>query len=742
MGCSSVNNQNLFIQPYSFLLWMFRKIVAVWVSLAMLFGFVVIVDVVTDITPPVKAASTLYVGGIGPGNYSSIQWAIDNATEGDTVFVYNGTYYENVVVNKTIYLTGDDRDTTVIDGGGSGNVVDITVDWVNVTGFTITNGSYGFNIQNGVNYRISNNDIYLNTQYGIYLRYSNNSIISGNIISDNENGIYLEWSSNINISGNQVLLNNDYGIHLYKSSKNTITNNTVHSNILRGIYLNSCPDNNITNNNISNNDGGILLGLSPRTQIENNSIISNGQYGIWVGSSSDNTITNNSIENNDHGIRLMTSSRDNYISGNNISNNSRGIGVYFSSERNTITGNDILFNGDIGIWLEKSPDNNISNNVFWNDGIVIWGDVLSHFNTHTIPDNNYVNGKPLYYFKNVNDINIDDIPIGELILANCTSFNISNMKINDTDIGIEIAYSSNVNINTSEFSENDPFGVFLYSSSNSNIMRNNISNNYIGLYLYESSEIEIYHNNILNNTYQAYDILNGNKWDNGYPSGGNYWSDYSGYDNSSGPNQDIPGSDGIGDTNYSIDLDSIDKYPLMGLYPSLPAENYSILKQGWNLISIPLIQNNQDLSKVLEMINGYYDAVQWYNPTDLSDSWKHHKISKPFGNDLSHLNESMGFWIHITQPGDTIFLYNGTQPTSNQSIIIHPGWNMVGYPSLINRTRDNALNNINYSTDVDAIWTFDAATQTWQEIGPSDYFELGRGYWIHSKVTKIWDVPL
>jgi hypothetical protein len=67
---------------------------------------------------------------------------------------------------------------------------------------------------------------------------------------------------------------------------------------------------------------------------------------------------------------------------------------------------------------------------------------------------------------------------------------------------------------------------------------------------------------------------------------------------------------------------------------------------------------------------------------------------------------------------------------------------MVGYPSLFNRTRDDALNNLNYGTDVDAIWTFNAATQTWQEIGPGDSFELGRGYWIHSKVTKVWDVPL
>jgi N12 class adenine-specific DNA methylase len=102
----------------------------------------------------------------------------------------------------------------------------------------------------------------------------------------------------------------------------------------------------------------------------------------------------------------------------------------------------------------------------------------------------------------------------------------------------------------------------------------------------------------------------------------------------------------------------------------------------------------------------------------------------------------MGFWIHITNPGDTILLHNGTPPTSNQTIQLYEGWNMVGYPSLSNRTRDKALNNIKFYQDVDAIWTFNAATQTWQEVGPTDYFELGRGYWVHSKATKTWDIPL
>jgi len=82
---------------------------------------------------------TLYVGGSGTGNYTTIQSAIDNANSGDTVYVYNGIYYENVVVDKTINLTGEDRNTTIIDGGGSVDVVYVNADDVNVQGFKILN---------------------------------------------------------------------------------------------------------------------------------------------------------------------------------------------------------------------------------------------------------------------------------------------------------------------------------------------------------------------------------------------------------------------------------------------------------------------------------------------------------------------------------------------------------------------------------------------------------------------------
>jgi outer membrane protein assembly factor BamB len=188
-------------------------------------------------------------------------------------------------------------------------------------------------------------------------------------------------------------------------------------------------------------------------------------------------------------------------------------------------------------------------------------------------------------------------------------------------------------------------------------------------------------------------------------------------------------------TGENVVLDLIDDF-IVEIAPS------TILKQGWNLISIPLIQSNTSLSSVLQSIEGKYDCVQWYNNADLNDPWEHYKVGKAFGNDLFELNETMGFWIYITPPGDTIFHYNGTQLTSNQTITLRPGWNMVGYPSLTSYNRTAGLNNLTIGTHVDAIWTYNGATQKWKELTASDYFEIGKGYYIHAKEECTWEVPL
>jgi len=148
-------------------------------------------------------------------HYSSIQTAINNADEGDSVFVASGIYYEHVVANKTISLIGEDRSHTVIDGNGTGNVVvEITAHSVNVTEFTIRNGTKGFSI--------------INSSY---------NIISGNIVVDNIDGIDFaccpcDPSRQNNITNN-IIKNNYIGISIVAYNSNIIYHNSfIDNNIM------------------------------------------------------------------------------------------------------------------------------------------------------------------------------------------------------------------------------------------------------------------------------------------------------------------------------------------------------------------------------------------------------------------------------------------------------------------------------------------------------------------------------
>ena len=107
-------------------------------------------------------------------------------------------------------------------------------------------------------------------------------------------------------------------------------------------------------------------------------------------------------------------------------------------------------------------------------------------------------------------------------------------------------------------------------SSNNIIFGNNIENNSIGLDIVSTSNNTIYHNNFINNTRQVYVTPNyAAFWDHDYPPGGNHWSDYNGTDSYSGSYQNETGSDGIGDTPYTIDGNNTDRYPLMKPYVPL-----------------------------------------------------------------------------------------------------------------------------------------------------------------------------
>jgi len=157
---------------------------------------------------------TLYVGGSGPNNYTKIQDAIDNASDGDTVFVYDDSspYMEYwISISVSINLIGENKYTTIIDGHYGGPVVMVFADWVNISGFTIRNSDqeeYGIYMSSSSS-KIKNN-IITNNGYGIFINYSssqNNTIIGNNITNNEEVGIYFSYSGNSTIYHNNFIKN-------------------------------------------------------------------------------------------------------------------------------------------------------------------------------------------------------------------------------------------------------------------------------------------------------------------------------------------------------------------------------------------------------------------------------------------------------------------------------------------------------------------------------------------------------
>jgi parallel beta-helix repeat protein len=281
------------------------------------------------------SATNWSVDGSGGADFTGIQDAINNAKAGDTILVYSGIYYENVVVDKSVTLKG--LGYPIVDAGGEGNAIRLTADGITLVGFTATNSGILFVIAAGIMVTSNNNSITgnnaCNNGEGIRLTYSsNNNTITGNNVSNNSNdGIRLFYSSNNNtITDNNVSNNNGDGIHLTSSSNNnTITGNNVSNNSNNGIYLPLSSNNTITDNNVSNNGDGIYLLSGNNNTITGNNV-SNNNYGIYLLSGNNNTITGNNVSNNNYGIYLWVSS-NNSIYLNNFINNTDNVDSLYSS---------------------------------------------------------------------------------------------------------------------------------------------------------------------------------------------------------------------------------------------------------------------------------------------------------------------------------------------------------------------------------------------------------------------------
>jgi len=377
-------------------------------------------------------------------------------------------------------------------------------------------------------------------------------------------GITLSGRSNVTIKNIKVL-EFACGVRLEGSSNNTLTGNIVSSNVDYGIVLAQSRNNNLSDNLITMNHGwyGILFRDSSNCNTINGNNIANNEVGIELYESSDNTVSGNSITaNNERGIVVYCSSNHNKICGNSITaNNGGGINLHQFSNYNNISGNNVTANNGqgIGLW-SNSYNNTISGNNVTNNGDGVGLGYRSKFNT--ISGNNIKanNGDGIDLWISSNNI-------------------ISENDITENANGIYLGSSSNNSISGNNITDNEDYGIWL-GGSNNIISGNNIATNNYGIYLYDHrySNNIFYHNNFMDNIQHVYIWTAGiaNVWDNGYPSGGNYWSDYTGVDVKSGPNQDQPSSDGIGDTAHVTDANNIDHYPLIYPWGSPSPPSYTL----------------------------------------------------------------------------------------------------------------------------------------------------------------------
>ena len=264
------------------------------------------------------SGKTITVDDDGGEDYEKIQYAIDNSTEGDTIRVYEGNYLENVVVNVSVSLLGNGSEETTIDGGGNGDVVEINVDWVNLSGFKIINGNNtegrGIHVESNFSHIFDN--FCSNVYTGINLLRSDYCEISNNTCENNNEGIRLSTSSNCSIINN-TCLSSDRGILLTSSSICRIISNKCMNND-RGIDIWRSDECIVSNNICENNQKGIYLSHSDNCEITFNSCLTNYDtgYGIYLYASNHCYIVNNICKDNEaYGI-FIDNSHDTYIRNN------------------------------------------------------------------------------------------------------------------------------------------------------------------------------------------------------------------------------------------------------------------------------------------------------------------------------------------------------------------------------------------------------------------------------------------
>ena len=543
--------------------------------------------------------------------YCKISYAVENASNGDTILVYSGNYVESVIINVSVTLEGLDYDwgngadsgLPVVDSNGMGDVFNITADGVTLSRFCITGADLDAGVIISSNRSTVERCRVYGNMHGIVIWGSesktvHDNIIENNVFWDNSWGIDLFFAENCAIRDNSFT---QCGIGIYGKILphflHTIEGNRIdgveifYQKNRKGMHISGIEEkwSSIILVNCSNviiegmplsysADMGIELAFSKDVTVKTNNVTDNN-FGIYLYGSDDVLLYNNYLAGNKDGIYACLSSarvKDNIISGNEY-----GIKLV-KSEGCTVEENEICNNNYTGLYLRDSDGDVIRNNLIVRNGNGI--DIYSSCNI-TVKSNNISGNKGNGIFMNNGRDNI----VGE-ILRNGTNYtDYGNTIKNNGHNGIELVGSDCNHIEGNRVVRNKNYGIYIRDDSNGN---------------------EIYHNHFYGNQFNAYDECE-NIWSAGYPERwkdwcyekgdpwcGNHWSDHVTTDTKCGPHdcqpsscQPEPGSDGVIDYPYVIEGgENIDCYPLLPREDVWPPSLTLVRPQkGFLYVRIPLL---------------------------------------------------------------------------------------------------------------------------------------------------------
>lgn len=324
--------------------------------------------------------------------------------------------------------------------------------------------------------------------------------------------------SKIKVSANNLTVENVYGSGVTaESSVLQIDASLIRQCTERGIYSESS-------------------GL----QIDDSTIESCQGFGIssassWEYRGRSLSLTRSVIQDNGGGVEWYSgSTTESYtiVADNNTIKNNRGNGLKLDGsvsmgDTAMVSNNRIIKNAGYGTYLNYISTATLLNNAMidnkYNFGV--WGSALKHF-THNVDTSNTVNAKPIYYLVNIRDMIIDSPDAGFIGIVNSVNITIQNLALTNNVEGILFAYVNSSGIKNVSL-QNNWAGITLHCSILNYVIGNTISCNERGIYTSASYLNFIYQNNFINNNQSVYvdsDVYV-NSWDNGYPNGGNYWSD-------------------------------------------------------------------------------------------------------------------------------------------------------------------------------------------------------------------------